>query len=49
MTVQLGFGQDADDKIFNGQGIELIDKWLNLDDDNVKTFLGNVRKPGGGR
>ena len=47
--VRLGFSQDAADKIFNGQGIGLIDEWLNLDDDYVKTLLRNVWKPGGDR
>ena len=42
MMVRLGFSQDAADKIFNGQGIGLIDEWLNLDDDYVKTLLRNV-------
>ena len=46
--VQLGFIQDTDDDIFNGQGIDSIDEWLNMDDEYVKTFPRNVRKPGGG-
>ena len=48
MVVRLGFIQDADGDIFNGQGIELIDEWLNLEDDGVKTLLWNIRKHGGG-
>ena len=48
IMVRLGFSQDADDKIFNGQGIDLIDEWLNLDDHYVKALIQNVRKPGGG-
>ena len=48
MMVQLGFIQDAANEIFNGQGIDLIDEWLNLDNEDVKTLLWNVRKPVGG-
>ena len=47
MTVRLRFSQDAADDIFNGKNIDLIDEWLNLEDENVKTLLHNVRKPGG--
>ena len=48
IMVRLGFSQDADDKILNGQGVDLIDEWLNLDDDNVNTVLQNVQKSGDG-
>ena len=43
IMVRLGFSQDADDTILNGQGVDLIDEWLNLDDDNVKTVLQNIQ------
>ena len=46
--VQLWFSQGAAEDIFNGQGIDSIDEWLNLDNDNVKILLQNVWKPGGG-
>ena len=46
MMVRLGFIQDAADKIFIVQGIHLIDECLNLDDDDVKTLIKNVWKPG---
>ena len=46
MMVRLGFIQDAADEIFIVQGIHLIDEWLNLDDDDVKTLIKNVWKPG---
>ena len=44
MMVQLGLILDAADEIFNGQGINLLDEWLNLnlDSKNVKTLLRNV-------
>ena len=44
MMVQLGLSLDAAAEIFNGQGINLIDEWLNLnlDNNNVKTLLRNV-------
>ena len=42
MMVRLGFIQDAADEIFIVQGIHLIDEWLNLDDDDVKTLIKNV-------
>ena len=46
--VRLGFVQDAADRVFNGQGIDLIDEWLNLDNDGVKTLLRDVLKPSSG-
>ena len=49
MIVRLGFSQDATADIFNGQGINLINEWSNLDDDNINTLLHNVRKPCGVR
>ena len=44
MMVHIGLSLDAADEIFNGQGINLIDEWLNLnlDNNNVKTLLWNV-------
>ena len=48
MVVRLGFSHDKADEIFNGKGIELIDKWLNLYTDDVKTLRWNVKIPGGG-
>ena len=47
--VRLGFIHNAADDIYNGQGINLINKWSNLDDDDVKTLLWNVQKLGSGR
>ena len=48
MMVRLGFSQDAANEIFNGQGLDLINEWLNLDNNNVKKLLQKVQKPGGG-
>ena len=48
MVVRLGFSNYAAVDIINGKGIDLIDEWLNLDDDNVKTVLQNVQKSGDG-
>ena len=46
--MHLGFIQNTADNIFNGQGIDLIDEQLNLDNDDVKTLLRNVQKSSGG-
>ena len=40
MMVSLGFSLDAVGEIFNWQEIDLIDKWLDLENDNVKTLPG---------
>ena len=48
MMVRLGFSQGESDKILNGQGVDQIDEWLNLDDDDVKSLLRNIQKPGRG-
>ena len=48
MMVRLGFSHDAADEIFNAKGIDLIYEQLNLDDENVKILLRNIRKTGGG-
>ena len=45
--VRLGFNQGVDYEIFTGKGIDLIDEWLNLENDDVNTLLRNVRKYGG--
>ena len=47
--LRLGISQYASDNIYNGQGNDFIDEWLNLEDDNVNTLRRNVRKPGGGK
>ena len=47
MMVWIGFSYNADDNIFNRQEIDLINELSKLDNDNVKTFLCNVQKPGG--
>ena len=46
--VRFGFIQDVADEIFNGQGIEYIDEWLNQNGDDIKTLLQNVQKNGVG-
>ena len=40
--VWIGFRKDASGYIFNGKGIELIDEWLSLDDDDVNMLLWNI-------
>ena len=35
-------------RLKDGQGVDLNNEWLNLDDDDVKTLLQNFQKPSGG-
>ena len=44
----LWFSQDASGDIFNGQGVDTIYEWLNLDNDDVKSLFRNIQKPSGG-
>ena len=44
----MGFSRTWLKIFFNEQGIDSIDEWLNLGDDNANTLLRNIKKPGGG-
>ena len=48
MTVRLGFTETAADKIYSGQGIDSIDEWANLNENDVTSLCRTIRKPGGG-
>ena len=44
---RLGFSPDAADAIIDGQGVDTVDAFLHLEDEQVESLCKVVRRPGG--